>query len=420
MTDEDVPDIGFSKDVLRNWAQYSPYIPAAQYVNPPPGCVVKQVRSHLQRHGARWPTTKSGEEMEATVKKLKQVEHYKEDYLDFLKDFTWNFKANDLLPLGVIQSYKAGAASFDRYRAVVTADKPPFVRAAGLTRVVDSAAYWAAGFRAASYNEIDAEVDLVLPETGNLTLNDGMCPNSVEDAEESKTWLKIFAPTLKKRLNSAAPGAHLNNKDVHNLMSLCAFHSQVKMAPSPFCGLFSEDEFKGYEYHGDLGKFYSNGYGGYLGRVQGVGYVNELIARLTGKPVQDNTQTNRTLDGLEGTFPLDRTFYADFSHDNEMVSIYSAIGLFHPHQPLDPTMPSPQRTWIASRLVPFSARMVVEKLECCPLPKGEFVRILVNDALQPLEFCGGVEGLCELNAFVESQGYARRDGDGDFEKCFDS
>jgi hypothetical protein len=47
MTDEDVPDIGFSKDVLRNWAQYSPYIPAAQYVNPPPGCVVKQVRSHV-------------------------------------------------------------------------------------------------------------------------------------------------------------------------------------------------------------------------------------------------------------------------------------------------------------------------------------------------------------------------------------
>jgi hypothetical protein len=66
--------------------------------------------------------------------------------------------------------------------------------------------------------------------------------------------------------------------------------------------------------------------------------------------------------------------------------------------------------------------MVVEKLECLgsvPLPKGAFVRILVNDVLQPLEFCGGVAGLCELHAFVESQWYARHDGEGDFEKCYE-
>jgi hypothetical protein len=66
--------------------------------------------------------------------------------------------------------------------------------------------------------------------------------------------------------------------------------------------------------------------------------------------------------------------------------------------------------------------MMVEKLECgvrqLPRPKGVFVRILVNDAVQPLEFCGGIGGLCELHAFVASQGYARHDGNGDFEKCF--
>jgi len=162
--------------------------------------------------------------------------------------------------------------------------------------------------------------------------------------------------------------------------------------------------------------------------VQGVGYVNELIARLTGQPARDNTQTNRTLDSSPETFPLDRTFYADFSHDNEMVAIYSALGLFRqyllPGQQLDPKNPSPLRTWIASKLVPFSARMVVERLECSgvpglPLPNGSFVRIFVNDAIQPLEFCGGAGGLCELHAFVESQWYARHDGDGDFEKCYE-
>ena len=86
-----------------------------------------------------------------------------------------------------------------------------------------------------------------------------MCPNASDEGKESKTWLKIFARTIKKRLNSAAPGAHWTEKDAHNLMSLCAFHSIVMVTPSPFCGLFSAEEFKCYEYHADLDKFYTNG-----------------------------------------------------------------------------------------------------------------------------------------------------------------
>ena len=160
--------------------------------------------------------------------------------------------------------------------------------------------------------------------------------------------------------------------------------------------------------------------------MQGVGYVNELLARLTGTAVRDNTQTNRTLDSSPETFPLNRTFYADFSHDNQMVAIYTALGLFAQSKgDLDPTRPDPARTWVASRLTPFSARMVTERLTCTGTgtraARGEqtYVRILVNDALQPLSFCGsGKDGMCTLSAFVESQVYAREDGQGDFEKCF--
>jgi hypothetical protein len=85
-----------------------------------------------------------------------------------------------------------------------------------------------------------------------------MCPKA-EDDKESKIWLKIYEKDIKKQLNSAAPGADLTFKDTRNLMSLCPFHSQVLMAPSPFCGLFSEDLFAGYAYHADLAKFYTNG-----------------------------------------------------------------------------------------------------------------------------------------------------------------
>jgi hypothetical protein len=160
-------------------------------------------------------------------------------------------------------------------------------------------------------------------------------------------------------------------------------------------------------------------YGAFLGRVQGVGYINELLARLTNTPVNDSTQTNTTLTSNPATFPLNRTLYADFSHDNQMIAIYTALGLFPQASPLDPTgKRKGDGTWVTSRLVPFSAHMVVERMVCA---RGErYVRLLVNDEVQPLEFCasGKAAGICNLDSFVESQAYARSGGDGDWPKCF--
>jgi len=46
-----------------------------------------------------------------------------------------------------------------------------------------------------------------------------------------------------------------------------------------------------------------------------------------------------------------------------MVSIYSALGIFANNNPR-PTKPSPSRNVDRVELVPFSARMVVERLAC--------------------------------------------------------
>jgi len=202
-------------------------------------------------------------------------------------------------------------------------------------------------------------------------------------------------------------------------MSLCPFETVAKETRSQFCDLFTREEFEAFEYYGDLNKYYGYGYGQSLGKVQGVGYVNELLARLTGQPVQDHTQTNRTLDSSPDTFPLNRSMYVDFSHDNTMVAIYAALGLFQQSEHLDPGYPDPDRTWIVSRMVPFSGRMVTEKVQChVDGTTKAFVRILVDDAVQPLRFCQGKHGLCELNVFVRSQRYARSNGNGDFDQCF--
>ena len=58
-----------------------------------------------------------------------------------------------------------------------------------------------------------------------------------------------------------------------------------------------------------------------------MGLVNEVLARLTDTPVLLGSGTNSTLDTSSVTFPLNRTFYADFSHDNNLASLLPALGL---------------------------------------------------------------------------------------------
>jgi hypothetical protein len=124
--------------------------------------------------------------------------------------------------------------------------------------------------------------------------------------------------------------------------------------------------------------------------------------------------------------------YVDFSHDHAMVAIYSALGLFN-DTPLNPSKPRHDRKWVTSDIIPFSGQMTVEKVRCTSLDRvygirrrgrkmngkdGVYIRVLVNDDVQPLSFCGGDgDGLCTLSEFVASQKFSRADGDGKFFKC---
>ncbi|KAJ7047220.1 phytase [Mycena alexandri] len=410
-------------DPRKSWGAYSPFFPVEQYVPPPGGCEITQVNI-LQRHGARFPTSGASINIISAVRKLQSVNEYTHPAMEFLPSFVYTLGTNDLVPSGALQSFEAGSTVFERYPHLV--NQLPFVRASSGLRVVNSANNWTAGFSTASHHKYNPSLSVILSEEGNDTLENHMCPNAGTSALQTSEWLGIYAPTITARLNAWAPGADLNDRETSALISLCAFHTAASAANatfatlSPFCALFTHSDFAAFDYGADIDKYYYTGYGATLGRVQGVGYVNELLARLTGMPVQDHTQTNTTLDADPATFPLNCTIYADFSHDNTMVAIFSALGLFQQPRPLSTSGPDASRTWHTHEMVPFGGRMVVEKLGCGGV---EHVRIMVNDAVQSLGFCAsnpsnlGV-GLYTLSAFVESQSYARSNGGGEWEQCF--
>ncbi|KAK7691678.1 hypothetical protein QCA50_005077 [Cerrena zonata] len=429
------PPLGIPERVQRQWGQYSPWFPNKEYEYPPEGCEITQVNI-LQRHGARFPN--ADDKYVKSVQRLMRANKFVDSKLDFLREYQYDLEEEELLPFGASQSFEAGGAVFRRYAHLISEKILPFVRASGKNRVIHSATNWTVGFASATHQRINPTVTVIIPEDQNNTLHN-ICPNAGDGSKEKEAWLKVFSPPIIKRLQKAAPGASIAEEDVFNLMAMCPFESLAKQRASEFCSLFTDDEFKEFEYHGDIEKYYKTGYGESLGPVQGVGYVNELIARLTGRPVEDHTQHNDSLP-----FPLGRTLYADFTHENLMVAVYSAMGLYNiTDDPLSTKKMDKDRIWVASRMVPFSSRMVVERLACqvdrasrfiirperTDVERSEdsddgrqmkeYVRVLVNDAVQPLKFCGaGKHGICTLDAFIESQAYAQRNGDGDFEKCY--
>jgi 3D (Asp-Asp-Asp) domain-containing protein len=66
----------------------------------------------------------------------------------------------------------------------------------------------------------------------------------------------------------------------------------------------------------DLFFWYGSGFGSPVAKVQGIGYVIELLARLTKSPIKEHrTSTNATLNDDPRTFPLGQNLYVDATHE---------------------------------------------------------------------------------------------------------
>lgn len=86
-----------------------------------------------------------------------------------------------------------------------------------------------------------------------------MCPAAGRMKEKRDYWREIFATPIVERLRAAAPGAQVELKDVVWLMALCPLDALAKGMASPFCDMFTREEFKGFEYYEDLGEYYAFG-----------------------------------------------------------------------------------------------------------------------------------------------------------------
>ncbi|GFF29101.1 3-phytase A [Aspergillus udagawae] len=434
----DTVELGYqcSSATSHLWGQYSPFFSLEDELSVsselPKDCRVTFVQV-LSRHGARYPTSSKSKKYRKLVTAIQKNATSFKGKFAFLKTYNYTLGADDLTPFGEQQMVNSGIKFYQKYKALARS-VVPFIRSSGSDRVIASGEKFIEGFQQAKLADSGATnraapvISVIIPEseTFNNTLDHSVCTKfeaSELGDEVAANFTALFAPAIRARAEKHLPGVQLTDDDVVSLMDMCSFDTVARASDasqlSPFCALFTHNEWKKYDYLQSLGKYYGYGAGNPLGPAQGIGFTNELIARLTRSPVQDHTSTNSTLDSNPATFPLNATIYVDFSHDNGMIPIFFAMGLYNGTEPLSLTSVESTKEsdgYSASWAVPFAARAYFETMQC-KSEKEPLVRALINDRVVPLHGCAVDKlGRCKLSDFVEGLSWARSGGN--WRECF--
>ncbi|KAF9059355.1 histidine phosphatase superfamily [Rhodocollybia butyracea] len=398
------------------WAQFAPYTPADTYAPPPAHCTINQV--HLvQRHGSRYPEMPQNKGIKTAVEKLKKILDKKkisDQKFDFLSEAKYKKheigpeQEGKLTPLGEKESYESGLLQYSRYKALFTSTTSvPLVHSSSVPRVVISAENWIKGFEKLYGHNIPP------PELIEKQTKWDLFTAVRVRQKYYRPWMRKYLPEISKTL-SAVIGTQLSKDDVYYLMLMCPLETGIlrqgdtsSKTLSPFCNIFTEEQFKDFAWQGALNKYYigkskpHSKYG-----LSPDGYAEALYTRLS------------------STKKSDPSFYADFSHDNEMAGILNELGLFRQAKDLSLKKRDDSSDYKASALVPFAGRIVLERMTCetsspkegneevtqhgprierqiQSLSNQQFVRVLVNDALQPLKWCGAEDGMCKVAKFVK-------------------
>ena len=113
---------------------------------------------------------------------------------------------------------------------------------------------FAAGFFGVQHFQSSYELEVQIEEYNyNSTLAPwNNCANANGDLYNlgytaAAQWEAIYLKNAVKRIQAYIKGVTLDVDDVYAMQNLCAFET-VSLGFSEFCGLFTEDEWKGFEY----------------------------------------------------------------------------------------------------------------------------------------------------------------------------
>ncbi|KAJ8609212.1 hypothetical protein MRB53_039248 [Persea americana] len=336
--------------------------------------------------------------------------------LSFLNTYRYDLSSSLLTGIGAVTEFNAGVTFWNRYGRILynatvgqlaynatyangTARPKPVLRTTSQSRIWNSEINWALGFFGPSFqatpdptltNWTSSYEVVIIPEGGtenNTLASYDSCFNDNNDVpgydgdDDLFAYIPKYLGNATARLQKYAPaGFTFNTNDTYAMQSICAYE-MAYIGQSDFCMGFSR--------------------------------VTELLARLENQYItSSNSSVNSTLDNNPTTFPLGRPFYTDFSHDDIIISVLTAMSLEYFHSPpsLSQYPPDPKRPFVLSKMTPFGGRLITEVIGCNsanPLPLNtaapnrtqyypteygynasaathKFVRLRLNNGILPL------------------------------------
>ncbi|CAF1589090.1 unnamed protein product [Adineta ricciae] len=407
------------------WANIRPYVDNPPTIfgvtetDLPDGCQIEQAHV-LHRHGARYPTSDpfDGGNIKRFAEKINQNTKNFLGPLAFLN--TWSLQLGEelLVPNGYNAEMISGIDFRNEYGHILNnAFSKSLLRTSGVNRNYQSTIAWATGYFGSS-NSTDqySILSLGYQNGSNNTLYGALaCQNLfiptafTFNQDEMYSYLAPVLLNATIRFNNNTNSTFIfDHIDAFAMQSLCAYEYSA-LNSSDFCSLFTLNEWRGFEQTLNLAFYNVYAFGNETGRAQGIGYVEELLARFQHRLINiSHSSVNSTLDSSQTTFPLNQSFYLDMSHDNNIASVLTALSIDYFREDLSQTFPPPNdQHYRVSRMTPFSARMVTEKIRC---QSSSFVRMKLNKGILPLNsirggFCSRErqDGLCSIENFLASQ-----------------
>ncbi|KAL4937238.1 hypothetical protein BDV06DRAFT_216033 [Aspergillus oleicola] len=402
-----------------------------QGIEPPTGCQVDQVHM-MARHGERYPTKSAGRRHLDLLHRIKEANVALNGSLFFLNNWTYftDTPSTDFDQLtrtgpysGTLGAFTTGTRLLTRYQHLLTKFKDTKLRfwASDCQRVIETARYFASGLLGYDW-ESSGKAELeIIPETferraDTLTPGD-TCLAYIADLENGHDkgmhmlakFQATYAPGIAHRLiheqGNKALG-FLTNAEVFSMQEMCGFETLVR-GSSPWCAVFTREDWADFEYARDLVHYYRAGPGNKYSGAMGWLWLNATSGLLREEP------------GAGGLF-------FSFVHDGDISPFLDALDILKDPK-YDPVLPTTHRAtdrnWRTSTAMPMGGRVILERMTCQTTSNGASrhgasVRVNINDKIVPLPYCRSGPGFsCPLGEF---SAHVRRRGSevGEFEEVY--
>ena len=382
-------------DLFYHLGGNGPWIPRAPESSPielPGKCAVDQVHM-ISRHAERYPTLNVGNRHLALLAKLQAPGVQLSGSLEFLREWTYFTNISDpsfehLTETGpysgTLQSFNTGKKLRERYDLLVKADRTTNFWTCSSSRNVETAKHFGNGFFGHTWQD-DASARLhVISEAadqGGDTLTPGdTCLKYRDDKvyghdrgyAELAAWQDVYTRPITDRLKSDVGGIELSPLEIFGMMEMCGFEILAR-GSSPWCSVFSQEEWLDFEYGRDLLHFYRAGPGNDFAGAMGWLWLNATTALMADKAASG--------------------VYFSFVHDGDIVPLLVTLGILDERKGaafLPNSKRKPDRKWKTSDVTPMGGRLIFERVTCHNTGLGQnlrrsYVRLFINDGIVNLE-----------------------------------